>query len=177
MRCTWLCWCAQLSVRTILVAWRWHWTIPRVRIMVQGLQVHIHFILVKSLAIIKVMHMVTVSVYLLSDRVIVVVAASISQIFSPALRNALISVDGLLICQTIHWAVTCHILFPDLNACTGWGVPEVVVADVVTLTEALVYPWLVATSHILVTILIVSWVIVHIIKASLIGSCRSCYST
>ena len=78
---------------------------------------HVHFVLVECLTVIKVMLLLfSVCNHLMRSRTVMVIAACVRQVLSPPLWNTLITILRLLIGQTVYRASTCHILFAYLYA-------------------------------------------------------------
>lgn len=164
MRCP-CCRRTQMTLSIILSRRRYR-TVASLRIMVQWLQMHVHFILLECLTVIKVMLLLfSVGNHLMCSRTVMVIAARVRQVLSPPLWNTLITILRFLIRQTIYRASTCHILFTYLYAGASWRISKVVMANIIALAEALIHPTLVASAHILIAILIICWMIVHVVKA------------
>lgn len=169
------CWSAQLPICVLLTRGR-NRTISSRGVVIKRLQMDIHFVFMEGFAIVEVVHILTIAVHLLSHWVIMIVTARISQVLPSSFRDALITRLGFLISQAVYRTVACDILLSNLNSSSCRWVSEVIVTDIIALAKAFINPGLVSSSHIIfVAILVISRMVVHIVKPSLISRCYTCY--
>lgn len=91
------------------------------------------------------------------------IITGISEILSSSLRNALVTIFLFWVCQAIHWSISSNILFPNLNTSASWRISQVIMAYIVSLAETFIHPTLISTTHILITVLLVSRMVVHVL--------------
>jgi len=143
----------------ILHVWR-NRAIPCLRVVVKRLQVNIIFIVLfmDSLWIVHQLHIVNTHHLLANWRVHLLIVTGSRKVFSSALRNDLLVVFWVR--QAVYWATSSDIFGPYLYAVSIGRIPQIIVANVVSLRKSIFHPGLITISIVFVGAL-VSWMVVE----------------